>query len=316
MKYDMQHVDVLCRKAAEGLQATDLNIFIGIPRGGLTIAALIARHLEGFLHRPISVASSEDPDAVYGPNVKALLVDDIVVTGNSLAMAFTKPHIRNVVTHMYVLVSKGQMLDQVHGIKVASTQTATPQTWVEFPWEAKEQGGAPLDAVTRLIEYLGEDPNRASLKLTPERVLRFYDELREGQEVNVTTFESNVSDLVIVKGISFASLCEHHMLPYWGTATVGYLPDGKILGLSKVPRLVAVCASGLTVQEELSANIAHSVSESANTDNVAVVTKAEHSCMLIRGVKAYGSETVASAMLGEFKESPELRAEFMELRRS
>ncbi len=291
MQYDMQHVDAVLRETVQQMgpgPQWDLNIVIGIPRGGLTIAALMARHLQDKLNHPVAVASSEDPDAVYASHVKAILVDDISVTGHTLSEALTQPHIRNVVTHIYVLVAKGRLLDSIQGLKVMNTHTATPETWVEFPWEAKEQGGAPLDAVVRLIEYLGEDPTRDSLKLTPERVLRFYDELREGQEVKVTTFESEVSDLVVVKGISFASLCEHHMLPYWGTATVGYLPDGKILGLSKVPRLVAVCASGLTVQEELSANIAHSVSESAHTGNVAVVTKAEHSCMLIRGVRRTG----------------------------
>ena len=173
------------------------------------------------------------------------------------------------------------------------------------------------EAVRVLIRYLGDDPTRPGLVETPARVLRMFDEIREAGKVDnvLTTFESSTAkDLVIVRNIPLYSLCEHHMMPYYGDASVAYIPEGQVLGLSKIARLVDKHASGLTIQEELSSVIAHSVQEAAKCKSVAVVTRATHMCMVMRGVKAHNSSTVASAMLGEFRNNPTLRMEFMSLK--
>lgn len=191
----------------------------------------------------------------------------------------------------------------------------------------------PSDAVRTLIRLLGDDPDRAALKETPARVVRFMQEWHDEQEqeIAVTMFDSEYDDLIVVRHVPVFSLCEHHMLPYYGSATVGYLPARKytplqqpgppskpvgcqIIGLSKIPRIVRRAASRLTVQEMLTGAIAGELVEHVGGD-VGVVMRCVHTCMMIRGPRANGSETVTSTMLGQFRTESSLRAELLALER-
>ncbi|MBS1904311.1 MAG: GTP cyclohydrolase I FolE [Bacteroidetes bacterium] len=176
-----------------------------------------------------------------------------------------------------------------------------------------------LRSLTRsLLVELGEDPERAGLKRTPHRVAKAMRYLTSGYEMNIekvlngAIFDEQVDEMVIVKDIDFFSMCEHHMLPFFGKAHIAYIPNGKIVGLSKIPRIVEVFARRLQVQERMTREIADTLMEHLNPLGVAVVTEARHMCMMMRGVEKQNSVTTASAMLGAFKEKP-TRSEFMTL---
>lgn len=321
-KLTIEDVTELAGRCAKELatafpESSSLHL-VGIPRGGLVAALAIAEALPRVRAGWCACVHSST-DGPLGPEHSPLvLVDDIVATGQTLERAAA---VQLHVPAAAVLVSKvfeggtspyslplGLLL--VRGARFSSS------SWVQFPWEtADPDAGAPEDAVRRLIEYVGDDPAREGLVDTPRRVLAYLDEVREGGKVEVEarTFASASDDLLVVSGIALSSLCEHHMLPYQGTAAVAYIPKERLLGLSKIARLVQQAASGLTVQEDLTRSIAERVIEASGSPDVAVVTEAAHSCMIARGVRAVGSETLASAMLGRFREEDALRAEALAL---
>ena len=173
--------------------------------------------------------------------------------------------------------------------------------------------------IEQLLKELGEDPKREGLDKTPERVEKALRYLTSGYEQNVkevlndATFVEDYDEMVIVKDIDFFSLCEHHLLPFIGKAHVAYMPRRKIVGLSKIPRLVEMFSRRLQVQERLTTQIATTLDEALQPRGVAVVMEAIHLCMLMRGVEKQNSKAVTSAMLGAFRDRPETRAEFMEL---
>ena len=173
--------------------------------------------------------------------------------------------------------------------------------------------------IAELLKELGEDPHREGLAKTPERVAQAFRYLTSGyaQQVkdvlNDATFVEDYDEMVIVKDIDFASLCEHHLLPFVGKCHVAYMPRRKIVGLSKIPRLVEMFSRRLQVQERLTTQIATTLDEALQPRGVAVVMEAIHLCMLMRGVEKQNSKAVTSAMLGAFRDRPETRAEFMEL---
>lgn len=172
------------------------------------------------------------------------------------------------------------------------------------------------DAVRTLLFHIGENPDRDGLKNTPDRVRRSLLEMTAGylenpEEILSTTFEVAYDEIVISAGIPFCSLCEHHMLPFIGTVDVGYIP-GKVVGLSKLSRLVDCFSRRLQVQERLTQQIAGSIVEYLSP-NAAVVVRASHMCMECRGVRKIGSQMITSAMFGAFREKAEARAEFLAL---
>jgi GTP cyclohydrolase I len=168
-----------------------------------------------------------------------------------------------------------------------------------------------------LLINLGEDPNREGLVRTPERVARMYDELLAGYQMDAVTlvneaiFESSYQDIVLVRDIEFYSLCEHHMLPFFGHAHVAYIPNGKIIGLSKIPRLVDMYARRLQVQERMTEEIAHSLESILKPKGVAVVVEGAHMCAMMRGVKKSDTSMVTKAMLGVFRTDEKIRGELM-----
>ncbi len=173
-------------------------------------------------------------------------------------------------------------------------------------------------AVHEILEAVGEDPNREGLKDTPARVGRMYAELLEGMqhepsEHMQSIFHEEYDEIVLLRDIPFYSVCEHHMMPFIGKAHVAYLPDGKVLGVSKLARLVDAFARRLQVQERLTAQIADFLMENLKPKGVSVVLEASHSCMTIRGIKKPDAVMVTSALRGIFKKDPRSRAEVLTL---
>ncbi|MBI4354917.1 MAG: GTP cyclohydrolase I FolE [Candidatus Omnitrophica bacterium] len=174
-------------------------------------------------------------------------------------------------------------------------------------------------AVTQLLTLLGEDPSREGLRRTPERVERSLKFLTEGyrqdatQVLNGALFSVKHDEMVIVKDIDFFSLCEHHLLPFFGKCHVAYLPDRRVVGLSKIPRLVEMFSRRLQVQERLTVQIAETLQEKLQPLGVAVVMEAAHLCMVMRGVQKQNAKAITSSMLGYFRTSDKTRAEFLEL---
>ncbi len=173
--------------------------------------------------------------------------------------------------------------------------------------------------IEKLLEELGEDLQREGLQRTPDRVEKALRYLTSGygqkveEVLNDALFVEEYDEMVVVKDVDFFSLCEHHLLPFFGKAHVAYMPRRKIVGLSKIPRLVEMFARRLQVQERLTTQIAGTLNEVLQPRGLAVVMEGIHLCMLMRGVEKQNSKAITSAMLGMFRERPETRAEFMEL---
>lgn len=171
-------------------------------------------------------------------------------------------------------------------------------------------------AVSRVLELLGEDPQREGLLKTPKRVAKSLKFLTEGYHqdpkeiLNQALFSSSNDEMVVVRDIEFYSMCEHHMLPIIGRAHVAYIPDGKVVGLSKIPRIVNLFARRLQIQEQMTEQIADAISATINPKGVAVVIHARHMCMEMRGVQKINSTTVSSALRGLFKSDQRTRNEF------
>jgi len=170
-----------------------------------------------------------------------------------------------------------------------------------------------------LLTRIGEDPARDGLLNTPRRMEKSMAFLTQGYKQSVedvlhgALFDVDYDEMVIVKDIEFYSLCEHHLLPFFGKAHVAYVPQGKVIGLSKLPRIVDVFARRLQVQERLTHQVAEAINEAIHPQGVAVVMEAAHLCMMMRGVQKQHSQTVTSAMLGVFKSQPQTRTEFLSL---
>jgi GTP cyclohydrolase I len=175
---------------------------------------------------------------------------------------------------------------------------------------------APL--VAKLLRDLGEDPSRDGLAKTPDRVAKSMRFLTQGyaqdprEMLNGAVFDEHVDEMVVVKDIELYSLCEHHMVPFFGKCHVGYLPRGKIIGLSKIPRLVDVFARRLQVQERLTNQIASALFDLLAPRGVGVVIEAQHLCMMMRGVEKQNSRAVTSSLLGTFRSDARTRAEFLD----
>jgi GTP cyclohydrolase I len=181
----------------------------------------------------------------------------------------------------------------------------------------------PTDHIPGLVESLlselGEDPSRQGLRATPARVSRALRELTDGYGVSPSdviagaVFDQDYDEMVLVKDIPFYSLCEHHMLPFFGSCHVGYLPKGKVVGLSKIPRLVGMFAHRLQLQERMTKEIAEALNDQLAPKGVGVVVEARHLCMEMRGVQKPGGQLITSCMLGTFRRDARTRAEFLDL---
>ena len=177
-----------------------------------------------------------------------------------------------------------------------------------------------IEEITKeLLEEIGEDPNRKGLIKTPYRVSKAWEFFSKGYKenldiiINDAIFEENARDMVIVRDVEFFSLCEHHLIPFFGKAHVGYIPNGKVIGLSKIPRIIDMFSRRLQVQERLTHQIADAINSVLNPKGVSVVMEGRHMCMQMRGVEKQNSFTSTSAMSGQFKKSAETRSEFLSI---
>ena len=257
----------------------------GVPRGGAIVAGLLAA-----LGKVVVVERPEDAH---------LVVDDLVDSGRTLE------RFREAST--WVMVDKPR--ENLLG------------TWVRFPWEEPDEVNLSHHAA-HLLQGIGADLRVDGLRETPRRLVSSLRELTRGYEVDPstylrTTFAATYDEMVVVRSIPFYSLCEHHVLPFHGTATVGYLPKpgGRIVGLSKIARVVRAYARRLQVQERMTEEVARCVFETLDAKGAGVVVEARHLCMEARGVETPGAPTVTSCLLGHFRESPSARAEFLSLAR-
>jgi GTP cyclohydrolase IA len=178
------------------------------------------------------------------------------------------------------------------------------------------------DLVREMIVRLGEDPNREGLARTPERVKKAMEYLTRGYKddpdalLKGALFTVNYDEMVIVKDIEMFSLCEHHLLPFFGKVHVAYIPNGKVIGLSKIPRLIEIFSRRLQIQERMTTQIAETIQKAIQPQGVGVVIEARHLCMMMRGVEKQHSSAVTSSMLGCFREEQETRTEFLSLIRN
>lgn len=254
-----------------------------IPSGGASIAAMMA----GPLGLPL----------VDAPSVRTLIVDDICDSGRTLAQWPEHPS---------AVVFCRPVVPQVPTIVQEWTED-----WIVFPYEHGDSGD---EVVTRMLERIGEDPKREGLRDTPQRVIRSWSELFAGytMEPRLTTFEDTCDEMVVSQNIRFISFCEHHLLPFYGRAHVAYLPDGRLVGISKLTRLVEKYARRLQLQERLTQQVAGELMETLKPLGVGVVVEATHFCMMARGVRQHESLMTTSAMLGRFRDAA-ARAEFLGL---
>jgi GTP cyclohydrolase IA len=292
-KLSYEKVMALIDKLAEdlekvGAQGTYSGIY-GVPRGGVPIAVGLADRLG------IPLVDTPVPGA--------LVVDDICDSGTTLArypdhntaVLFLKPHAK----------------------VMPSTYVKKTSAWIQFPWEAHETPAE--DAIVRVLEVIGEDPSREGLLDTPKRVVKSYSTLFGGYgqkpaDILKTTFAGDGYDqIVLLDNIEFFSTCEHHLLPFFGKAHVAYIPRKRVVGLSKLARLVDLFARRLQIQERLTNEIAGALDEALEPAGVAVVIEAQHFCMVARGVQKKSAVMTTSAMRGAFRNDEKARAEFMSL---
>jgi GTP cyclohydrolase I len=268
-----------------GVTDTHLTVY-PVPRGGVPAVLALYR-------TKLKLDLTDDPLAAD------FIFDDLIDTGTTMQRFGDKP--------FFALIDKRNW---AHG-----------EDWVVWPWEETAEVGIE-DHIVRLLQFIGEDPTRGGLEETPARVAKAWAFWCSGygQDIGalLKTFEDGAEgcdEMVVVKDIPFYTHCEHHMAPFFGTATIAYLPNKKIVGLSKLNRVLNVFARRLQVQERLTAQVADSLMEHLQPLGVGVVIKARHLCMESRGVCQQGHHTVTSALRGVFKEEPSARAEFLQLAR-
>ena len=266
----------------------------GIPQGGAPVALLVAQ--------------ATGLEIVEEPTLgQTLIVDDLVDTGSTMSG----------------YAEQGFTVDALYRKPWSPDHLAPEATevtdWLAFPWERDD--GEPTDAVVRLLQHIGEDPTRDGLKDTPKRVVKALRELTEGYskdptEILSTTFDVSFDEMIVLTGVTYTSLCEHHMLPFTGTATIGYIPKpgGRVVGLSKLARLLDCFARRLQVQERMTNQIAQAMQDHLDPLGVGVVIRGNHSCMCARGIRKNG-EMVTSSLMGQMRHDGTVRSEFLALAR-
>ena len=198
------------------------------------------------------------------------------------------------------------------------TENPMELTQLNLPPSPERRAQINIEAsVYNILQSIGEEPGREGLLNTPNRVARMFDELTSGYHIdpekmiNGALFDVDYDEMVVVKDIDFYSLCEHHLLPFFGQAHVAYIPNGKVIGLSKIPRIVEMFARRLQIQEQMTSQIASFLQDTLNPQGVAVVVEGAHMCSMMRGVKKENAKMKTSKMLGSFKDNEKTRREFM-----
>lgn len=289
MKF-LTHSDVntACKALAEAIAEKFPSGFVRlspVPRGGVPVAYALLRHSARF-------TIAEDPAQAD------VFIDDLVDSG-ATAKRYAESH---------------------PGKPFFAAFVKRPGAgWFVFPWEQTEEKSVE-DSFVRLLQFVGEDPKRGGLLETPARMAKAWKHWTGGYGLDAASilkcFEDGAEkadEMVLVKDIPFYSQCEHHLAPFFGTVTIGYIPNGKIVGLSKLSRLADMFARRLQVQERLTNQIADAIEQHLGAKGVGVIVRARHMCMESRGVCQQGHHTVTSALRGVMREQAETRAEFMAL---
>lgn len=260
-----------------------------VPRGGVPVALALAQHLQ--------ITLTEDPEEAD------FIVDDLIDTGRT----YERFNAQFPLKCFFALIDKKAWN---HG-----------NDWVVWPWEQTAEAGIE-DHIVRLLQYIGDDPTRGGLQETPARVSAAWKFWGSGYSQDPATvlkmFEDGaegVDEMVVVRKLPFYTHCEHHMAPFFGTATIAYLPNKRIVGLSKLSRVLDIYARRLQVQERLTMQIADALMEHLEPLGAGVVITARHLCMESRGIQKQGHDTVTSALRGIFKTERDVRAEFLALAR-
>lgn len=268
----------------------------GVPRGGIPVAYLL------MAHNPTRY------DIVHDVENADVIVDDVIGTGATRAR-YCKSKLTANNLPFFTL---GEYL----------TPPKADSEWITFPWEITDGGHdeSATDIVTRLLDYIGEDTKRGGLKETPKRVLKAWKEWTSGYGKDpsdvMKVFEDGAEsydEMVVVKDLPFYSHCEHHLAPFFGTATIAYIPNGRVIGLSKLGRILDIYAKRLQVQERLTSQVANSLRSNLDPKGVGVLIKARHLCMESRGYHQQGFHTITSALKGNFLTEPAVRSEFLAL---
>jgi len=298
-------LEILCKKAVEEilsvLDESDKFTYVtiyGVPRGGIPVAYAIVE----LLNNHPSFTRKQSAKVVFNPVQASFIVDDLVDSGK------TKEGYINMLQGPEYFIA---LIDK--------KRDSLADYWVKFPWECNDKGddNSAEDIPLRFLQFIGEDVEREGLKETPARVIKAWEFLYSGYSSNPSelfkTFENPECDeMVILDHIEFYSTCEHHLLPFFGECHIAYIPRDKVVGVSKLARLVEVFARRLQIQENLTQQIAQAIQEHLDPIGVGVIMTAQHMCMTSRGVQKQNSIMKTSALLGAFKK-PEVRAEFLKL---
>lgn len=261
-----------------GPQHDDILVY-GVPRGGIHVAQMLALF-----------SMTEDP------KLATVIVDDVIDTGA------TRDRYRKLYpdTPFLTLVPE------------------KPSEWVSFPWERMSGESGPEDNVVRMLQFIGEDPAREGLRDTPKRVVKSYSELYSGYKADpksvLTAFADGACDeMVVLRDIEFYSTCEHHIQPFFGKAHIGYLPKGKVIGISKLARILEVYARRLQIQERIGQQVTAALMEGLDPLGAGCVIEAAHLCMRCRGVQKQNSVMVTSSLAGAFRDDPAVKSEFLRM---
>ena len=263
---------------------TPNHVVYGIPKGGMIASAFLKKAY--ITHDPLEAD---------------IILDDIISTGCTLG----------------TYVEKYGDNKTYHALFDARNY---PNQWLVFPWEAEHPAGEDLvqENITRILQYIGEDPSREGLRDTPNRVVKSWDKLFEGYNKDpkdiFTCFESDgYNQIVLLKNIEVFSTCEHHMLPFFGKAHVAYIPSGKVIGISKLARLVDIFARRLQIQERIGEQVTDALMEYLNPMGAACIIEAKHMCMTMRGVEKQNSIMTTSSLKGVFLNDSSAKNELIQL---
>lgn len=296
-QYSLGELERDAEDIAHAIDRNKYTALYGIPAGGIPLAFALSK-ITG-----IPIVDEPYEEVAEGGN--CLIVDDLVDSGKTISRfegfdvvtLHVKEHTPPGSRPMYYVENVGS-------------------AWVHYFWEGDAQEKSVTDHVTRLLEYVGEDPHRDGLEETPMRVAKALRFLTGGYDMNVDAifkdFENpGYNEMVLLRNIEIYSLCEHHMMPFFGKAHVAYIPNGRVVGISKLARLVDMFARRLQIQERLCNQITETIMDKLGATGAACVIEAKHLCMLMRGVEKQNSVMVTSSLRGAFMEKPEARAEFM-----
>ncbi len=268
----------------------NLNAF-PVPRGGIYAALAVQGAATSYGLVINLLEADEEAD---------IIIDDIVDSGRT--------------RERYRAVSKCPFYALIDKTEPSCT---LKDKWVVFPHERMTQDSGPEQNIVRILEYLGEDPCRDGLKETPARVVRSYLELYSGYKQDpkdvIKCFEDPYDELVLLKEVQFSSVCEHHMLPFMGMAHIGYIPDGRIVGISKLARVLEIYSRRLQVQERLTVQVTDALDAYLKPKGSACIVEASHSCISCRGINKQQSKMVTSSLTGVFRHDARARSELLQL---